>query len=93
MKVAIFSTKSYDRQFFTAANAQHQHQLIFLEAKLDRHTAILAKDATAVCIFVNDEVDKDTLKALASHNVSLIALRVPDITMSMSKLLKISASN
>ncbi len=75
MKVAIFGTKSYDRQFFTAANAQHQHQLTFLEARLDRHTAILAKDATAVCIFVNDEVNKDTLEALASHHVSLIALR------------------
>jgi D-lactate dehydrogenase len=75
VKVAIFSTKSYDRQFFTAANTQHQHQLTFLEPKLDRHTAILAKDATAVCIFVNDEVDKDTLEALASDRVSLIALR------------------
>jgi D-lactate dehydrogenase len=75
MKVAIFSTKSYDRQFFTAANSQHQHQLIFLEPKLDRHTAILAKDATAVCIFVNDEVDRDTLAALTSHHVNLIALR------------------
>jgi D-lactate dehydrogenase len=75
MKVAIFSTKSYDRQFFTAANSQHQHQLIFLEPKLDRHTAILSKDATAVCIFVNDEVDRDTLAALASHHVNLIALR------------------
>ncbi|WP_373540173.1 hypothetical protein [Chamaesiphon sp.] len=69
MKVAIFSTKSYDRQFFTAANAQHQHQLIFLEARPDRYTA------TAVCIFVNDEVDKDTLESLASHHISLIALR------------------
>jgi D-lactate dehydrogenase len=75
MKVAIFSTKSYDRQFFTAANVQHQHQLTFLEPKLDQHTAVLAKDATAVCIFVNDEVDKDTLEALASHSVNLIALR------------------
>lgn len=75
MKVAIFSAKSYDRQFFTAANTQHQHQLTFLEPKLDRYTAMLAKDATAVCIFVNDEVHKDTLTALASHGVSLIALR------------------
>jgi D-lactate dehydrogenase len=75
VKVAIFSTKSYDRQFFTTANSQHQHQLTFLEPKLDRHTAILAKDATAVCIFVNDEVDKDTLELLASHDINLIALR------------------
>lgn len=75
MKVSIFSTKSYDRQFFTTANAQYQHELTFLEPKLDRHTAILAKEATAVCIFVNDKVDRDTLVALASHHVSLIALR------------------
>jgi D-lactate dehydrogenase len=75
MKVSIFSTKSYDRQFFTAANNQHQHELIFLEPKLDRHTAILARDATAVCVFVNDEVDKNTLEFLADRDVNLIALR------------------
>jgi D-lactate dehydrogenase len=75
MKVSIFSTKSYDRQFFTAANAQHQHELTFLEPRLDRQTALLAKDARAVCVFVNDEVDKDTIEALANQNVSLIALR------------------
>jgi D-lactate dehydrogenase len=82
MKVAIFSAKSYDRHFFTAANAQHQHNLIFLEPRLDYQTALLAKDAAeripsgiAVCAFVNDEVDKDTIEALAKNNVSLIALR------------------
>jgi D-lactate dehydrogenase len=75
MKVSVFSTKSYDRQFFTAANAQHQHELIFLEPRLDRNTALLAKDTTAICVFVNDEVDQDTIKALAHQNVSLIALR------------------
>jgi D-lactate dehydrogenase len=73
MKVSIFSTKSYDRQFFTAANAQHQ--LTFLEPRLDHQTALLAKDANAVCVFVNDQVDKKTIEALAGHNVSLIALR------------------
>jgi D-lactate dehydrogenase len=75
MKVSIFSTKSYDRQFFTAANINHQHELIFLEPRLDRQTACLAINATAVCIFVNDEVDKNTLEFLADHGVNLIALR------------------
>jgi len=75
MKVSIFSTKSHDRQFFTAANAQHQHELTFLEPRLDRQTALLAKGTTAVCVFVNDQVDKHTIEALANHNVSLIALR------------------
>ena len=75
MKVSIFSTKSYDRQFFTAANNQHQHELIFLEARLDRQTACLATNATAVCVFVNDEVDKKTIEFLANSGVNLIALR------------------
>ena len=75
MKVSIFSTKSYDRQFFIAANIQHQHQLIFLEPRLNRQTACLAANATAVCVFVNDEVDRSTLEFLANHGVKLIALR------------------
>ena len=75
MKVSIFSTKSYDRQFFTAANTQHQHELTFLEARLDRQTACLAINASAVCVFVNDEVDINTLEFLAKSGVNLIALR------------------
>ena len=75
MKVSIFSTKSYDRQFFTAANTQHQHELTFLEARLDRQTACLATNATAICVFVNDEVDLNTLEVLAKSGVNLIALR------------------
>ena len=75
MKVAIFSTKSYDRQFFTVANAQYHHELTFLEPRLNRQTALLATDAIAVCIFVNDEVDRATLEVFASNDLRLIALR------------------
>lgn len=75
MKVAIFSTKSYDRQFFTVANAQYHHELTFLEPRLNRQTAPLATDAIAVCIFVNDEIDRATLEVLASNDLRLIALR------------------
>jgi D-lactate dehydrogenase len=75
MKVSIFSTKSYDRQFFTLANAQHHHELTFLEPRLNHQTALLAADSSAVCVFVNDEVDKATLEVLSSHPIHLIALR------------------
>jgi D-lactate dehydrogenase len=75
MKVSVFSTKSYDRQFFTAANTLHQHELIFLEPRLDRQTACLVTNATAVCVFVNDRVDRSTLELLADSGVKLIALR------------------
>jgi D-lactate dehydrogenase len=75
MKVSIFSAKSYDRQFFIAANDRYHHELTFLEPHLDYQTACLATNATAVCVFVNDRVDKDTLAILDRNGVKTIALR------------------
>lgn len=34
MRVAIFSTKPYDRQFLEAANPESHHDLVFLEPRL-----------------------------------------------------------
>ena len=75
MKVAVFSTKSYDRQFLEIANARHRHELRFFEAKLNSDTAQLAADCDAVSIFVNDRVDGTTIDALAALGVTGIALR------------------
>ncbi len=75
MKVALFGTKPYDEKFFTEANENYNHDLIFLEPHLSKKTAILAQDATAICVFVNDEVSAETLKILAQQGVKLIALR------------------
>jgi D-lactate dehydrogenase len=75
MKVAVFSTKAYDRQFLEAANSQNQHEIVFYEPRLNRDTAILAAGFPAVCVFVHDEVDAPTLEILASHGTRLIALR------------------
>jgi D-lactate dehydrogenase len=75
MKVAVFSTKAYDRQFLEAANSDKQHDLVFFEPRLTRDTAILAAGFPAVCVFVHDQVDASTLEVLASHGTRLIALR------------------
>jgi D-lactate dehydrogenase len=75
MKVALFGCKPYDRRFFEAANEFYNHELIFLEPHLHEKTAILAKDAEAVCIFVNDQVSAETLNLLYQQGVRLIALR------------------
>ena len=75
MKVAVFSTKPYSRRFLEAANESRDHELIFLEPKLSIRTAPLAGDAHAVCIFVNDRADAETLAALAAQGVGLVALR------------------
>jgi D-lactate dehydrogenase len=44
MEIAVFSTKSYDRQFINAATSK-QHKLHYLEAQLTGDTAVLADGA------------------------------------------------
>ena len=80
MKMAVFSTKPYDREFLHVANRAlpAPHQLVFLEPRLSLETAVLADGADAVCLFVNDVndvTDAPVLEALAALGVRLIALR------------------
>lgn len=75
MKVTFYNTKPYDKQFFTEANQVHGHQLRFLEVPLNENTAVLAKGATAVCVFVNDKINAPILQQLSEAGVKLLALR------------------
>ena len=75
MRVAVFSTHSYDRQFLDAANAGRGHELRYLEARLTAATAALAAGCPAVCAFVNDRLDAAALSVLAAGGTRLIALR------------------
>lgn len=74
MKVAVFSCKPYDKTFLTQANKEG-HELIFHEAALKPNSALLAQGCTAVCCFVNDQVNAEVLEALAERGVKLVALR------------------
>jgi D-lactate dehydrogenase len=42
MKTTVFSTRSYDQQFFSEANRQAGHKLLFFEPRLTEHTCMLA---------------------------------------------------
>ena len=75
MKVAVFSTKAYDRKFLTDANSESGHELVFFEPRLTRDTAALASGFEAVCAFINDEIHAETLRAIASTGTKLVALR------------------
>ncbi|MEM6614365.1 MAG: 2-hydroxyacid dehydrogenase, partial [Cyanobacteria bacterium P01_C01_bin.72] len=75
MKVAVFSAKPYDRQFLDQVNQEYAHELEFFEPALDAQTAGLARGYEAVCVFVNDHLDRQTLTILQQQGVSLIALR------------------
>ena len=77
MEVAVFSTRSYDREFLDLANAAdgHAHILRYLEAGLSEQTVALAAGADAICAFVNDRLDHTVLAALRGHGTRLVALR------------------
>ena len=75
MKVAVFDTHRFDREAFERANASYLHALRFFEPRLTRETAALAAGFEAVCPFVNDRLDEETLSILSREGVRLIALR------------------
>ncbi len=75
MKIAFFSTRSYDREYFERENKQAQHHIQYLEVQLDEESAPLAKGYEAVCLFVNDRVNAAVAQQLAIAGVRLIALR------------------
>ena len=75
MKVVVFSTKSYDKEILTQVNKKYGHELSFLDVHLNQQTCKLAFGFEAVCVFVNDKLDKETLSALSKNGVRLIALR------------------
>lgn len=75
MKIAVFSTKSYDQEYFEKYSNKHDHQFTFFETALNKSTANLTMGFDVVCIFVNDKVDKSTIEILTKNGVRLIALR------------------
>ncbi len=75
MRVAAFSIQPYDRQSLAAASAGLPLEWTWLESRLEPATAELARGATAVNCFVNDDLGAATLDALAAAGVRLITLR------------------
>lgn len=74
MKVAVFSSKPYDKAFLSNAN-QGRHELVFHDTTLNAASTLLAQGCTGVCCFVNDQLNAEVLNALASQGVKLIAMR------------------
>ncbi|PWQ92724.1 2-hydroxyacid dehydrogenase [Leucothrix pacifica] len=75
MKIAVFSTKAYDRRFLDEENEKHNHEIDYFEAHMRVASAPLAKGYDAVCVFVNDTLDESTLEILKQGGTSVIALR------------------
>lgn len=74
MKIAVFSTKVFEKPFLIAAN-QQQHELVFFDNALTEQTAILASGYEAISCFVTDNLSAPVLNILAKNGTRLIALR------------------
>ncbi len=80
MKIAIYSTKSYERPLLDHANSvgasgSPAHELLYLDARLSAATASLAAGCEAVSIFVGDDGSGAVLQALHAGGTRLLALR------------------
>ncbi|MBP5306552.1 MAG: 2-hydroxyacid dehydrogenase [Paludibacteraceae bacterium] len=73
MKVAVFSSKSYDREFFGKVTTGHD--LVFYETQLNEQTVNLTQGFDAVCVFVNDRCNGEVVEKLSRNGVRSIALR------------------
>ncbi len=73
--VAFYDTKSYDRDFFSVAMEGRGFSLRYLDFRLSTASAASAEGCKAVCVFVNDKLDRECLEAISERGVKLIALR------------------
>ena len=73
MKIAIYSTKSYDRKYIELINAKYNFDLEFFDFMLNESTARLAEHCEVVCIFVNDNGSRKVLEKLAALGVKIVA--------------------
>lgn len=75
MKIAVFSTKPYDKEYFLKYDDKHNHELSYFETALDQNTVGLTQGFDAICVFVNDKIQAGIIKELSKNNIKLIALR------------------
>ena len=73
--ITIYDTKPYDREYLSAAAGVDALKLRFREFRLEPDTAFAAEGAQAICVFVNDDVQRPTLEHLARLGVRMVALR------------------
>lgn len=73
MRIAMFSSKPYDRLFFEVGS--NEHVIHYLEPHLNEKTVSLAAGFDVVCCFVNDTLSEPVLEQLKEEGVKLVALR------------------
>ncbi len=74
MKVTLFSSHGFERKTIELANIG-EHNITHVPTYLSLETALLAKGADVVSVFVNDDCSAPVLQALKQYGVKYIACR------------------
>jgi D-lactate dehydrogenase len=74
-KIAFFDTKPYDKSFFNRINEKYDFDITYIKNHLTPETVPLTQGFNAVCVFVNDDLNKKVIEELHRNKISLIALR------------------
>jgi D-lactate dehydrogenase len=95
IKIAIYSARPYEGELFEATKPKN-FELIYINDWLRPETASLAKGCEGVILFVNDDAGKESLTALHSIGVKVVALRsagFDHVDLKTAKELGISIAN
>jgi len=74
MKIGFFSTKNYDKKYFDRNN-ESRYEIIYFETRLNEDTVQLCDGLDGICVFVNDNVNRNVIEYLHKHHIHLILLR------------------
>ena len=77
MKITLFGTQPYDKESFERIRDAYGFDICYHRSHLNANNVALARGSDAVCIFVNDTADAETIRQLADLNVKLIATGFP----------------
>jgi D-lactate dehydrogenase len=75
MKIAFFSYKSYDKEWFDPYLEDSGLVIDYFRVRLVPETVHYAKGSDVICAFVNDDLSKEVIEELAAIGVKMIALR------------------
>lgn len=92
---SVFDTKPYDRRFLQHASENSGVEWRFHDFRLSTETVELAKNSQAVCVFVNDHLDRPCLETLSAQGIRLVALRCAgfnNVELATAKQLKLSVT-
>jgi D-lactate dehydrogenase len=75
MKVAIFSTKYYEKELLNKFNMDGKHQLTYFDNALTQHSTNLTSGFDAVCVMLTDKINDAVIDKLWANHIKLVVLR------------------